>query len=161
MVTVNEIIKKYPDIVFHVHLSKIPKLDSMPQEIESGNTEYKRCLINDSHQKLSKLATQMKWRILEALTHRKKSAIYYIGVEDDGEIVGLTDEQLKNSIKNLTRMAKNIHASIYKIIIIKYVLINDPARNEPSLNKSTTNEIQIVKALIRLNDDQSDVVYFD
>jgi len=153
MVTVDEIIKKYPHIVFHIHTSKTEQIIPMPKEVESGNTEYKRCLNDDSQQKLSKLATQMKWRILEALTHGKKSAIYYIGVDDNGEIVGLTNDQLKMSVKNLIGMTKHIRASVNKIIIIKYHMFGP--------NGNLENEIQIVKALVKLNEVRKEVTYFD
>lgn len=44
----------------------------------------------------------MKWRIREG----KGEAIYEIGVEDNGMLVGLADEDLTESLTTLERMAK-------------------------------------------------------
>ena len=47
------------------------------------------------------LVTQMKWRLEEG----EGEAIYEIGVEDNGLLVGLTEEELTASLDTLNRMA--------------------------------------------------------
>lgn len=44
----------------------------------------------------------MKWRLQEG----RGEAVYQIGVEDNGMLVGLSDEDLKASLKTLRRMAE-------------------------------------------------------
>jgi len=53
---------------------------SLIPEIEEGNIEYKRYLINVDSTRLEQLATQMKCRLSEG----DNQAIYYLGVDDDG-----------------------------------------------------------------------------
>ncbi|OAF67725.1 hypothetical protein A3Q56_04541, partial [Intoshia linei] len=50
-----------------------------------GNVEYKRKLTNIGDERLKHLITQMNWRIGEG----NGKAIYMIGIDDDGSIVGL------------------------------------------------------------------------
>ena len=47
---------KYSHTMLSEHTGKLPK------EIEEGNVEYKRQLLNPSHERFEHLVTQMKWR---------------------------------------------------------------------------------------------------
>ena len=58
-------------------------------EVEEGNIEYKRFILNLSPHRFEQLTSQMKWRLSEG----QGEAIYYIGVEDDGSIYGLNIDQ--------------------------------------------------------------------
>lgn len=51
---------------------------------------------------------QMQWRLREGLGE----AIYEIGVEDSGILLGLTQEELEASMTTLRRMAKQLGASL-------------------------------------------------
>ncbi|XP_060068959.1 GTP-binding protein 2-like [Ylistrum balloti] len=80
---------------------------SLPPEVEEGNIEYKLKLVNPSDFRLEHLVTQMKWRLEEG----HGEAIYEIGVEDNGMLVGLTDVELEASVRTLNRMADRLGAT--------------------------------------------------
>lgn len=87
----------------------------LPPEVEEGNKEYKRYLINLSEIRFQQLLTQMKWRINEG----NGKAYYYIGVEDDGSIFKLNNKQAGESLKNLKKLVLEANAkfkSVEKII---------------------------------------------
>ena len=58
-------------------------------------------LVNPSASRFEHLVTQMKWRLREG----QGEAIYEIGVEDNGLLVGLTEEELQASLKTVQKMA--------------------------------------------------------
>lgn len=59
-------------------------------------------LVNPTQYRFEHLATQLKWRLQEG----RGEAVYQIGVEDNGLLVGLTDNDMKASINTLRRMAE-------------------------------------------------------
>uniref|UniRef100_A0A671T990 GTP-binding protein 2-like n=1 Tax=Sinocyclocheilus anshuiensis TaxID=1608454 RepID=A0A671T990_9TELE len=65
-------------------------------------------LVNPTQCRFEHLATQMKWRLQEG----RGEAVYQIGVEDNGLLVGLTEEDMKASLKTLRRMAEKVGADI-------------------------------------------------
>lgn len=73
----------------------------MEPEKEDGNLEYKLKLLNKSTERIESLATQMRYRCDEG----NSECIYNIGVEDDGTIVGITQEEYDETIKILTSAA--------------------------------------------------------
>ncbi|XP_016359625.1 GTP-binding protein 2-like isoform X1 [Sinocyclocheilus anshuiensis] len=83
-------------------------LPYLPPEAEEGNIEYKLKLVNPTQYRFEHLATQMKWRLQEG----HGEAVYQIGVEDNGLLVGLTEEDMKASLKTLRRMAERVGADI-------------------------------------------------
>uniref|UniRef100_A0A9J8CM79 Tr-type G domain-containing protein n=2 Tax=Cyprinus carpio TaxID=7962 RepID=A0A9J8CM79_CYPCA len=78
------------------------------REAEEGNIEYKLKLVDPTQYRFEHLATQMKWRLQEG----RGEAVYQIGVEDNGLLVGLTEEDMKASLKTLRRMAEKVGADI-------------------------------------------------
>ncbi|XP_060922566.1 GTP-binding protein 2b [Limanda limanda] len=80
----------------------------LPPEAEEGNIEYKLKLVNPTQYRFEHLATQLKWRLQEG----RGEAVYQIGVEDNGLLVGLTDADMKASLKTLQRMAEKVGADI-------------------------------------------------
>ncbi|KAA0712379.1 GTP-binding protein 2 GTP-binding-like protein 2 [Triplophysa tibetana] len=80
----------------------------LPPEAEEGNIEYKLKLVNPTQYRFEHLATQLKWRLQEG----RGEAVYQIGVEDNGLLVGLTEEDMKTSLKTLRRMAERVGADI-------------------------------------------------
>ncbi|XP_030051723.1 GTP-binding protein 2 [Microcaecilia unicolor] len=80
----------------------------LPPEAEEGNIEYKLKLVNPSQYRFEHLVTQMKWRLQEG----RGEAVYQIGVEDNGLLVGLSEEEMKASLKTLRRMAEKVGADI-------------------------------------------------
>ncbi|XP_026053768.1 GTP-binding protein 2-like isoform X1 [Carassius auratus] len=80
----------------------------LPPEAEEGNIEYKLKLVNPTQYRFEHLATQLKWRLQEG----RGEAVYQIGVEDNGLLVGLIEEDMKASLKTLRRMAEKVGADI-------------------------------------------------
>ncbi|EPY76702.1 GTP binding protein 2 isoform 1-like protein [Camelus ferus] len=70
------------------------------RQAEDGNIEYKY--------RFEHLVTQMKWRLQEG----RGEAVYQIGVEDNGLLVGLAEEEMRASLKTLHRMAEKVGADI-------------------------------------------------
>merc|ERR1719188_1945175 len=81
---------------------------SLPPEPQQGNIEYKLKLVNPTSQRLEHLVTQMKWRLREG----QGEAIYEIGVEDNGLMTGLSDEDMDSSLGTLREMARRLGATI-------------------------------------------------
>jgi GTPase len=82
--------------------------NSLPPEPQMGNVEYKLKLVNPTNSRLEHLVTQMKWRLREG----QGEAIYEIGVEDNGLMTGLCDDDLVSSIETLRDMARRLEATI-------------------------------------------------
>lgn len=87
---------------------QINDLVALPPEVEQGNVEYKLKLIDPSPTRFEHLVTQMKWRLQEGLGE----AIYQIGVEDNGSLSGLSEDEIHKSIETLRSMAQRLGASI-------------------------------------------------
>jgi len=114
------------DVVKKIRL-KFPELEivitrndnmSFAPENDSGYIEYKRELINKSDDKLKKLATQMYYRITEGVALNKKSAIYIVGVDDNGTIYGLNENSLYESVISIDKMCNYQESFIKRIIIV-------------------------------------------
>ena len=86
-------------------------LNKLDSEKEYGNIEYKRELLNLDQDKINKRITQMKYRIYEGLGE----ALYFIGVADDGTLLGLNNEEYIESVNNLILIASNIDCNVIKI----------------------------------------------
>ncbi|XP_062319762.1 GTP-binding protein 2 [Osmerus eperlanus] len=80
----------------------------LPPEAEEGNIEYKLKLVSPTQYRFEHLATQMKWRLQEG----RGEAVYQIGVEDNGMLVGLSEEDMRASLNTLRRMAEKVGADI-------------------------------------------------
>lgn len=80
-------------------------------EQEEGNIEYKLKLVKLSEERLEELATQMKYRLIEG----GGEAFYEIGVSNDGQLIGLSDEELRTTLENLKLIAEKIGAK-YQIL---------------------------------------------
>ncbi|XP_036429590.1 GTP-binding protein 2 isoform X1 [Colossoma macropomum] len=80
----------------------------LPPEVEEGNIEYKLKLVNPTQYRFEHLATQMKWRLQEG----RGEAVYQIGVEDNGLLVGLSEADMRASLRTLRRMAEKVGADI-------------------------------------------------
>lgn len=71
-------------------------------ESDDGNIEYKRMLVGKDENRLDELATQMRYRIKEG----NGECIYILGVDDNGDPFGLTDEEFEESVMNLKKIAE-------------------------------------------------------
>jgi hypothetical protein len=86
-----------------------------PPENDKGYIEYKRNLLNIA--KISKYATQMQFRIRENV--QRNFAIYYLGVEDDGSVMGFTThEQVVECVAAFLQIVQEAKASISLLEII-------------------------------------------
>ena len=109
----NEISHKQKNIIFKNLI--IPK--QKPEKFY-GNIEYKRSLIlkgnnNQKLQSIKKKASQMLFRLLEG----NGKALYILGIEDNGEIYGLNESELKLTLNTFYKIVNDIKAKI-KIIRI-------------------------------------------
>ncbi len=81
------------------------------KEKETGNLEYKLKLTPVryiSEERLESLATQMNYRINEG----EGEAVYVLGITDDGEPLGISEEELEKSLEVLKVIAEKIHAQL-------------------------------------------------
>ncbi|MFZ8855389.1 MAG: hypothetical protein ACO2OQ_04420 [Thermofilaceae archaeon] len=69
----------------------------LPRESEEGNIEYKSTLRGADRERVERLATQMKYRLFEG----GGEAIYVLGVDDEGNIVGLSEEDEREGLRRL------------------------------------------------------------
>ena len=83
-----------------------------PENDIEGNNEYKLKLLDDSMEKIEKVATQMRWR---CSNEGGGEAIYTIGIEDDGTVTGINSEDYKKTIDILTSAAYKNSFSISEI----------------------------------------------
>jgi GTPase len=85
-------------------------MDYIPPEKESGCIEYKWKLLNIGKYKTVKLSSQMLWRVHEG----EQSALYVIGVHDNGKIIGITKQEFIETYITLLDCASknNLHLCI-------------------------------------------------
>lgn len=76
--------------------------------------EYKLKLVHPTASRFEHLVTQLKWRLQEG----QGEAIYEIGIEDNGTLAGLSEEDLNASIKTLHNMATTCVITL--IVFITY-----------------------------------------
>ena len=93
---------------------------SLAPEVEEGNREYKLMLTNLSDEQLRHRITQLTWRLNEGISFLFTNEIrlnflkgngemfYLIGVEDNGNQLGLTESELSESLRNLQFMANEV-----------------------------------------------------
>ena len=97
-----------------VETGKIPK---QPKEYYYGNREYKLKITNCNDKKIIKRSTQMLFRLHEG----NGKAIYLIGIDDNGNIAGLTLEDMNISLNNIIKIATVSNCIIKKIKIYQYI----------------------------------------
>ena len=77
-------------------------------ESDEGSVEYKRHLVKPSARNFEKLTTQLLWRLNEG----GGECLYEIGVDDDGFVRGISEEEMKFSVETLEKMAKQLSAKV-------------------------------------------------
>ena len=106
----------------------------MEPEIEDGNVEYKLKLDKSSDDRIKELITQMRYRCEQGEGER----FYNLGVEDNGTLFGLTEDEYQETIKILNIVAEKNNYSVQ-------ILTKTPV-------KSTTKVIKnVYEVLIREN----------
>ncbi|MGB9936558.1 MAG: GTPBP1 family GTP-binding protein [Methanobacterium sp.] len=81
---------------------------------ERKNIEFKESLKKDYHlqkDRKQRLASQMKYR----MERGGGEAIYFIGVDDDGNLIGLDDEKFKESLFVLENIADEVDSHISRV----------------------------------------------
>ncbi|POY74318.1 hypothetical protein BMF94_2512 [Rhodotorula taiwanensis] len=95
-----------PDEVTVVEIERVTLLNANevglePEVDHQGNIEYKlKIAMPTSIHRLEKLRTQLKWRLVEG----GGTAIYELGLLDDGTLVGLNRDEMEQSLKTLAQM---------------------------------------------------------
>ena len=79
-----------------------------PKENEIGKVEYKLMISDKDENRLQTLATQMKYRLEEG----GGEAFYIIGVSDNGDVLGISKEEMDKSIEILEKIASAVNAKI-------------------------------------------------
>lgn len=95
VVVVSVIIDQAADMFYINALNGLLIIDYLPSSLQLK-------LVNPTQYRFEHLATQLKWRLQEG----RGEAVYQIGVEDNGLLVGLTEADMKASLKTLKRMAE-------------------------------------------------------
>lgn len=88
----------------------IPK---QPKENYYGNREYKYKMTNIDSSKLEKRATQCLFRITEG----NGNACYFIGLDDNGNILGINMDDLIETLNNLLMIIDKLDATLTKLKI--------------------------------------------
>ena len=87
------------------------------QEPPKGNIEYKRNLEKFTRVKFEKYSTQLKYRIIEG----NGKAIYIIGINDNGNVFGISKETIPDTINLVNRISYNIDSYINYILRCTYL----------------------------------------
>lgn len=113
-------------------------------EQHDGYIEYKRKLLRDN-KKIENYATQMQWRISENI--KRNFAIYYIGLDDSGKIIGLNFEEIVEYLNIFILSATSVNISIknVQIICIKNIIIIKICIKKKNKNK---NEGRLIDNLV-------------
>jgi len=87
-----------------------------PRENEIGKIEYKLILADLREDRLQQLASQMKYRIEEG----GGEAIYVVGVSDEGDAIGLSKEDLQETLNSIERIASMINSKVAHKRIVEF-----------------------------------------
>lgn len=88
-----------------------------PEE-DDGNIEYKWKLLDESDERIERIASQMRYRCNEG----NSECIYNLGVEDDGKMTGLNKEEYEVTMKCLEK-ATSMNSC--KLTVLTETLIED------------------------------------
>lgn len=112
-----DIIKKINNLFPKIYILQLQDDNlKLCAEKDNGYVEYKRKLAGCPEFKAKKYATQMRWRMTQ--NTKNLQATYYIGVDDDGEIIGIEHNDIIDSITTFISISNSIGASITGIKII-------------------------------------------
>lgn len=94
----------------------LDEIQPLSPEIDWGNIEYKRKLIDVIPYRRVQLITQMKWRLSEG----KGSAEYNVGIDDNGTPKALTVNEYTESLSTLLGIAKDAGADAKRLHVKRY-----------------------------------------
>lgn len=72
-----------------------------------GNVEYKLKLNQASADRVQKLITQLRWRLVQG----GGECLYELGVLDDGSLIGISEQDMSESLRTLRDMADSLGAT--------------------------------------------------
>jgi hypothetical protein len=112
----------------------------LPPESEEDNIEYKRLLSYESigNLRIDGLVTQMRWRVKEG----SGIAYYYLGVNDNGSIYGLSSLEAKETLQVFREIVK-----LAQVEIVSICTINS---NSKIYYKATIKEKCVIRPEIRV-----------
>ncbi|KAN0062978.1 hypothetical protein ACQY0O_004801 [Thecaphora frezii] len=110
-----------------------------PEIDRRGNLEYKLKILPPSKERFDRLVTQLKWRLLEG----SGLAVYEVGVLDDGTLIGLDAASMKDSLKLLSAMAREVGACCE----VRRVLALEPRSSSPPPPRISSPSEDIVDQL--------------
>lgn len=108
---VNKLKIKYPKL----YIKYINQLIIFNPENETNNIEYKKTLVECDDEKMKNYANQMERRMGNS---SRKTAKYIIGIMDNGDVIGLSDNDIMISIEKIIEIIKYIGAAIIALDII-------------------------------------------
>lgn len=125
---------------------EILSLRVFPEELEYGNKEYKLKIVNKTRERIQGLITQMEFRLREG----HGECFYLIGVEDSGNPLGLSDEELRGSLENLKLMSEQIGATMSILYYFQGYegLIAEVMVTKPDIMRESANKTEIRIGLI-------------
>lgn len=83
----------------------------MKPEHYYGNVEYKLKVTNKSRDRLDQLTTQLRFRMSEG----GGECTYHLGIQDDGSVEGITDEEYNETLLYLDNIARSCNYTITSI----------------------------------------------
>jgi len=113
---------------------------NLSKEVEEGNIEYKRYLVNLDKDRLNQLVTQMNWRLNEG----NNTAIYYLGVNDDGSPYNMTNIERGESIDNINKIVSMNSSEIITMESIYTNSLKITIKRKSSILLQHTTEVRIV-----------------
>ena len=114
-------------------------LIAYPPENEYGNIEYKMKLIDKKEDRIQEIASQMRFRTYQG----GGESIYVIGVADDGQLVGVDDDEFEESFCNLSLAAKE---NSYTVTLLS-------AKSLPKTEKKVSTK-KVYEVLVREKNEQ-------
>lgn len=88
-------------------------MSKLKKEEFYGNTEYKLYFVDMTKNKIDKYATQLKFRLIDG----KGTALYFIGVSDDGHIIGIENSEINYHIEVMKQIANIVDSKVINIDI--------------------------------------------
>lgn len=112
-----------------------------PEVDQKGNLEYKLKILPPSRERFDRLVTQLKWRLLEG----GGLAVYEIGVLDDGTLIGLDLDSMKDSLKLLSLMAAEVGAKccVQRVLALEKVDGEEEVKTSARLAKAEESDLSL------------------
>ena len=150
----NKLISEYNN---KINISKLQQSSKVFKERKDfGNIEYKLKLNEMTNEKLEKKITKMKFRLKEG----NGECHYYIGVEDNGNPLGINEKEMNISIEIIRKIVSEIeNAKIRKIEYLKgkkgliceiTIIINNILNNNNNIDTLKYNDLNYEEIKIGL-----------